>query len=84
MIPTLYMFEQIGCVYLAASSLDVLRCSVGDWCEELCDNLELLGGFVDTTPSFTVSSRVNWHTGTFKHKTQIPSVGAKGKLNTQS
>ena len=76
--------NKIGCVYLAASSRDVLRCSVGDWCEELCDNRELLGGFVDTTPSFTVSSRVNWHTGTNKHKTQIPSIGAKGKLNTQS
>ena len=52
--------------YLAASRRDVLLCSVGEgweevlelegWCEE---SLELLGGVDETTPSLTVSSRVN-------------------------
>ena len=52
-------------VYLAASRRDVLLCSVGEWWEEvlelegLCESLELLGGVDETTPSLTVSSRVN-------------------------
>ena len=60
--------------YLAASRRDVLRCSVGDGWDEvtrlvweeglwellgLWESLELVGGVEDTTPSLTVSSRVN-------------------------
>ena len=82
--------------YLAASRREVLRCSAGDGWEEvarlfglvvgLCeDNRELVGGVDDTTPSFTVSSRVNWHTQMVKMiQSKAKHQWAVQKANTQN
>ena len=82
--------------YLAASRREVLRCSAGDGWEEvarlfglvvgLCeDNRELVGGVDDTTPSFTVSSRVNWHTQMVKEvHNKAKHQWAVQKANTQN